>query len=349
MKSKYILFPTMLFALFTNSLIAQPGKVTGNIKGLGNRPVIFGYKQKGKYQLDTVFAKQDHFSYLAKPSDDGRIHLRITSPRYTAFYYDEVPVTVSGSIETPYKLIFKGGPDNTVLSRYEESIEWVYDEKFKTASGSERAKLEQQRNKDILDFILKNPSSIHSAYLLYWQTITDDTPIDQYENILKSLSAAVQDSDQGKQVAKRLELLKKQPVVGKEALNFTLPDTAGRAVDLNNYRGKYVLLDFWGHWCGPCIKSFPKLKQLQSQYINKLVIIGIAAEYESDKPQWLKTIRTHKLDWVQVSELKADKGEVNEGYNINAFPTYLLLDKNGIVLERSLSLEPIQQKLSSIK
>lgn len=244
MKFKQTLLPAILVALLTHILHAQPGKVTGQIKGLGNRPVIFGYLHKGEYRLDTVFAKQDRFSYQSKPSDDGRIHLRITSPRYTSFYYDKVPVTVSGTIEKPYKLIFTGGPDNSVLREYEESIEWVYDEKMQATSGSERATLENQMNQKTLYFIRQNPTSIHSAYLLYWQSITDESSADTYERIYKSLSTAVQASYQGKQVAKRLEVLKNQPVLGREALNFTLPDTTGQAVTLNNYRGKYVLLDF---------------------------------------------------------------------------------------------------------
>ncbi|MFD2570198.1 TlpA family protein disulfide reductase [Spirosoma soli] len=343
-----ILFLKVAGCLISVQLYAQSSKLIGHIKGLGNRPVVFGYLQKGSYKLDTVLANNDQSSYKPKRSDDGQIHLRISRSRYTSFWYEPGTLTVSDSIDKPYKLIFIGGPENTVLNQYRETIEWPYEEKKQSVSDSIKILLVEQERKDILSFIQDHPSARTSAHLLCWQTISNESLVDTYERLLKMLSSEVQATYQGKETARRLVVLRNQPVVGKTAPAFTLADTAGHTVSLAAYRGKYILLDFWGHWCSPCIKSFPRLKQLQQTYGERLVIIGIAAEYATDKPQWIRAIKTNDLNWLQVSELASDKGEVNTQYNITAFPIYLLLDKEGIVLERTLSIEQIEQKLTSL-
>ena len=184
--------------------------------------------------------------------------------------------------------------------------------------------------------------------MLYWQTFYDETIIERYEKLFAHLTASVKNSDQGHQVTKRLHVLRNQPTVGKAAPLFTLPDTSGHPLSLSTYRGKYVLIDFWGHWCGPCIKSFPKLKQLQRTYSEQMVLVGVAAEFASDKVAWQQTIKTNQLAWLHVSELKSDKGEVTEAYNITAYPTYFLLDRDGIILTKANDLEAIEQKLKLV-
>ncbi|TGD80246.1 TlpA family protein disulfide reductase [Hymenobacter wooponensis] len=111
--------------------------------------------------------------------------------------------------------------------------------------------------------------------------------------------------------------------------------------------GQYVLLDFWGHWCGPCISSMPHLKQLQAQYARQLAIIGIGMEALPDKALWLRAIRKHQLTWTQLSELKSDKGVI-EQLNVEQFPTYMLLDKHGRLVVMTSSLGPIEDKLKGL-
>ena len=326
---------------------AQTGRLTGYVKGLGNQLVVFGYQQGGSYRLVTVHATDDRFVYQPKPSDDGQVHLRISRPRYASFWYEPGEVTVSGVVEQPHRLVIKGGPENNVLNQYNQSIEWFYEDKKREKPDSVTV-LEERERRDILRFIRQHPLARTSAHLLYWQTLYHEGFIEEYRKLLKSLSPAVQTSPQGKQAAQRIKNLENQPIVGRKAPSFALPDTAGNVISLATYQGSYVLLDFWGHWCGPCLAAFPTLKKLREQYANKLVIIGIAAERAEHKPQWLLAVRANNLNWVQLSELKADQGEVNNQYNIAAFPTYFLLDKKGIVLERANSIEKIEQKLTSL-
>jgi thiol-disulfide isomerase/thioredoxin len=337
---------TLCYLIILKALptFGQSCQVNGYIKGLGNKPVVFGYEHNGSYRLDTVFATKDRFTYLAKPSDSGQIDLRIIRERYTSFWYEPGLVKVVGAIEKPDQLTITGTPDNNISDLYNQTISWPFEAKRQGKYDS----LRQEEQQQTLQFIRQHPNAQTSAYLLYWQTIYDAERIDTYDELFEGLTTLVKASYQGKQVAKRLNVLHNQPVVGKKAPNFTIPDTAGVVHSLSSYQGKYVLLDFWGHWCGPCLKSFPKLKQLQQDYKESLTVIGVAAEYASDKAIWEKTIATHNLNWVHLSELKSDKGEVTEAYNITAYPTYFLLDKEGVVLAKTNGLETIEQKLKAI-
>ena len=340
-----ILLIFCLLASFTNvPIFGQPCQVKGYIKGLGNKPVVFGYEQQGHYRLDTVFATKDRFIYWPKPSDNGQINVRIIRERYTSLWYEPGVVNVVGTMAKPYQLTITGTPENNTTDRYNQTINWPYEAKRQGKPDSLRKEEQQQT----LQFIGQHPQARTSAYLLYWQILYDAQLIDTYQKLFANLAASVQASYYGKLAAKRLLIIKNQPVVGKKAPTFTLPDTAGVAKSLSNYQGKYVLLDFWGHWCSPCLKSFPKLKQLQQNFHDRLTLIGIAAEHESDAAVWKQTISSHHLSWEHVSELKSDEGEVNEAYNITAYPTYFLLDKEGVILLKANDLESIEAKLKSM-
>jgi thiol-disulfide isomerase/thioredoxin len=130
--------------------------------------------------------------------------------------------------------------------------------------------------------------------------------------------------------------------------DFSIADTAGVQHSLATYRGKYVLLDFWGHWCGPCISSIPKVKQLHTQYADRLTIIGIAAESKNDLAVWKQVIRQRGVPGLQLSELKSEGGPVVMGYNVTAFPTYLLLDPQGKLVARTNDVEDIAKKLAAL-
>jgi thiol-disulfide isomerase/thioredoxin len=117
-------------------------------------------------------------------------------------------------------------------------------------------------------------------------------------------------------------------------------DVNGKLVDFNSLKGHYVLLDFWGSWCRPCRASHPHLKELYAKYKDKgFEIVGIAAEHAKTKEEciaaWKKAISEDGLSWLQVlnNENRAKFDAVKE-YNVTAFPTKILLDKDGNVIGR---------------
>jgi thiol-disulfide isomerase/thioredoxin len=173
-------------------------------------------------------------------------------------------------------------------------------------------------------------------------------PVADYEKLLQGLKPAVRQSWYGQQAAKRITVLRNQPTVSKPVADFSMADTSGVKHSLTTYRGKYVLLDFWGHWCGPCIRAMSKVNALHQQYTNKLAIIGVAMEDASDAKLWKQAICKHQVPGLQLSELQQDSGPVISGYNVNSFPTYMLLDRQGALVLRTNSVDDITKKLATL-
>ena len=122
--------------------------------------------------------------------------------------------------------------------------------------------------------------------------------------------------------------------LGKEAKDFTLEDSHGGQLSLSSLRGKYVLLDFWASWCGPCIESFPHMKAFYEQHRDKVEVLGVAVHDKKDK--WQEAFKRHQLPWSLVLDTEGDDSVANL-YGIFGVPTYVLLDPEGKVLQWSLN------------
>lgn len=342
MNKLWLLVP---LALAASPALAQSCVLTGTIKGIGAKPLIFRYVQQGKLYRDTVRAVNDQFTYTAKPSDSGQIALIISNP-YEQFWYEPGQITVTGDAAQPSRLTIVGTPENNVADRFKREVEWKFDQARQAQPAA--AQLKQQEQQATRQFIKKHPGSRTAADALYWQTFANAELLAEYEQLFGQLTPAAQHSVQGQRVAKRLQVLRHQPTVGQPVPDFSVADTAGTKHSLAAYRGQYVLLDFWGHWCGPCLQAVPKVKALHTQYAQKLAVIGIAMEDASDAAVWKQTIRKQAITGLQLSELQQANGPVIAGYNVTAFPTYMLLGPSGVLLLRTNDVDDVAKKLAAL-
>lgn len=147
-------------------------------------------------------------------------------------------------------------------------------------------------------------------------------------------------------MAARLDIAKRT-AVGMKALDFTLPDTSGASVTLSAFKGKYILVDFWASWCGPCREENPYLVKVYQQYGGKdFEIIGISLD--SQKSPWLKAIADDGLKWLHVSDLQGPKNEVAKQYDVRAVPQNFLVDPNGIIIAKNLRAGQLEDKLKTV-
>ncbi|HMU47807.1 MAG TPA: TlpA disulfide reductase family protein [Chitinophagaceae bacterium] len=134
--------------------------------------------------------------------------------------------------------------------------------------------------------------------------------------------------------------------IGKMALDFTQNDTLDVPVSLSSFRGKYVLIDFWASWCGPCRAENPNVVKTFDKYKDRnFHIIGVSLDRPGQKEKWLKAIHDDHLAWTQVSDLKFWDNEVAKQYGIRAIPQNLLLNPEGVIIAKNLKGEELDEKL----
>jgi thiol-disulfide isomerase/thioredoxin len=161
---------------------------------------------------------------------------------------------------------------------------------------------------------------------------------------------AVKQSSYGKDVSKQLND-RNIGVPGAIAANFIADDLQGKKLALSQFKGKYILLDFWGSWCLPCRKSHPHLKTLYGKYKQQgFEIIGVAQEYNDDKNAWRKAVTEDQVDWLHVMTTHNPEADIINKYNIVYFPTKILIDKEGVIIGRygEKDLTELDAKLESI-
>lgn len=207
--------------------------------------------------------------------------------------------------------------------------------------------LDNEINKVKLDYARKNPNSPY-AFFAVREGAGYSLDYDVVEPVFSLLPASVKGSVGGKAFADRLEIAKKTRV-GQYAMDFTQNDTAGVAVSLSSLRGKYLLIDFWASWCGPCRRENPNLVKVFQQYKDKgFSILGVSLDRPGQKERWMKAIYDDQLAWTQVSDLKFWDNDVAKQYGIQAIPQNYLLDPQGKIIAKGLRGEDLEKKLAEV-
>jgi thiol-disulfide isomerase/thioredoxin len=126
-----------------------------------------------------------------------------------------------------------------------------------------------------------------------------------------------------------------------------LPDINGDMFDVSSLRGKYVLIEFWASWCGPCRIQNPGLRKVYKKYHDKNFEI-VAITLDTDALKWKKAVEKDKLTWIQLGDLKGWENSIAKQWGVNAIPFNLLIDKEGRIIDYDLKPKHLDKKLSKI-
>ncbi len=223
-----------------------------------------------------------------------------------------------------------------------------------TMPGAERDKLVTAYNntqdkvqKSIDKFIKDKPKSVVAPFILN-VTYSFNEDIVMLENRFNSLDETIKKTETGIQLEQFIAE-SKIGAVGTQALDFSQPDTTGTPIALSSFRGKYVLVDFWASWCGPCRAENPNVVENYKKFSPKnFTVLGVSLDRPGQKAKWVNAIQEDNLTWTHVSDLQFWSNSVAVLYNIKGIPQNILVDPQGKIVAKNLRGPALEAKLCEL-
>ena len=338
-----------------------------------------GFPQSGQIQIqeikngalgwqDTVKLKSNYtFSKKVNISQPGYYKINFFNRQFVdvILYKSNIEVNVDGNDPNGFVEV-KGSPEIEVirktqaLMREGESSPEIakLNAEFTQASQArdqEKMSLLQEtymkeikKSHDKIAELFKNePPSLGVINLLQSGSVLDrDQYFETYLAVAEKLKKEWPDYDHAKNFIAMVDAMK-TIAVGQPAPEIALPDTTGQVVKLSSMRGKYVLVDFWAKWCGPCRQENPNVVKAYNKYKDKgFTVFGVSLD--RTKNDWLMAIKQDGLTWTHVSDLKYWQSAAAKTYNITGIPFSVLLDPNGVIIAKNLRGPALDKKLEEV-
>lgn len=319
--------------------------IHGNQTNIDSCEVVDGkYTFKGP-QVDVVtmhFIKSQDGQLTPVFLENGTIQI---SGRADNFLWANVSGTRNNELLAFYRMRERFVTDSMI---FEARIYWDkygWDMKREETEFKRRTDLGNRRKLEIQrDLVTRFNDEAFAPFMIRWEMVAD-LSIDE----LKALRAQLDPVLSGHPYVKDLdEYIEQQDFkVGSTAFQFKLPGMDGNQIALKNYTGKYVLLDFWASWCGPCRREMPNVVKLYKQCKGKnFEIIGISLDHkESD---WKKAVKEMHMTWSQACDLQVWQSQVMKRYNVQAIPRTILIDPQGKVVAIDLRGEELIAKVKEV-
>ncbi|MGN6417747.1 MAG: redoxin domain-containing protein [Pseudobacter sp.] len=354
--------------------------VNGKMKGLKHeKKIILSYRENGKYINDTVITNKGNFHFqpvisqqpiratltMLPLTPDPKVSMQERMLRSDAqsFYLEAGTVTVQGkgSME---KAMIKGGvtqKENLELTKLlqkdieafapvkEEVISMMIKSEGRGLDTSARfnelrktaEEMGKQREDKKTAFITSHPDSYVSLDLVKDRAAVID-PV-TFEPLFNILSERIKKSKDGQALGDRLKKVS-ETMTGYAAKDFSMADSSGKEISLSSFKGKYVLLDFWASWCGPCRAENPHVLKAYTRFKAKNFDI-LAVSIDESRRNWLKAVNEDRLPWTQVSDLLGSASKAAALYGITAIPQNFLIDPSGMIIARNLRGAELEKTL----
>ncbi len=328
----------------TSVLMSDGYSITGSISGFpDNTSIDIINPNSGASEASGKIVK-GQFSLAGKmTAPDFRIVAINSQPPYLSIFLDNSKVNIVGTKDAFEKSTIKGSTSHNDFIAFND-VAKPYETFFNQPDAADAA-TQKKAAAEFENFIGTHPDSYITPLAIYRHNqLTADN--DKLEAMYNKLPAATKEASIGAYLATLIKESKKNPI-GKPLANFSQADTSGKEISLASFKGKYVLIDFWASWCGPCRQENPNIVATYQKYKNKnFTVLGVSLD--KAKAPWMEAIKADGLAWTHVSDLKGWNNAVSQQFEIFSIPQSFLLDPNGNVVGKNLRGPALEAKLASL-
>jgi len=329
----------------------------------------------GAVKVDSADIKGGAFSFTGAIADPTKAMLlidqrgvgmrKLSSAQSVSFYLEPGTISIV-SPDSALHAVVSGTKLNADNEKLKATAKPSADKMAALMQEYQKATDEQRKSAEFNNSIEKRYNEIENEQKKVWSQFIKSTPkslvsldaiksvggsVPDYADVaplFASLSDEVKATKAGVEYAAMLTKLK-ATAIGEMAPAFTQADTLGNPVSLSDFKGKYVLVDFWASWCGPCRQENPNVVKNFQQYKDKnFTVLGVSLDRPNAKESWLKAIHKDGLAWTQVSDLKFWDNDVAKLYGVRAIPQNFLIGPDGKILAKNVRGEELGKKLGEL-
>lgn len=358
---KKYLIPLFLVFFAACSTQKKDGyKISGEI--MGKTPALAYLKtaDEGKEVIiDSSDFKNGKFTFEGVVELPEMYYITIGNNKTNRFFVENAEIFVKANIDSLSKAEIKGSKTHDQYLAYLDAanvfdiemmkiynqMKSIEDEVLGKTLATKLDSLYDAKIAFTQTYVKANTSSVVAPFLIS-RSLIYYLELKELEEYVNLLDTEISNSIYTKTLVKRIDLLRNlQP--GMLAPEFTQNNTKGEPVSLSDFKGKYLLIDFWASWCGPCRRANPEVVKVYNKYKNKnFTILGISMD--DNKDAWLKAIDDDKLTWEQVSTLEGWKNPVGKLYAVNSIPHAVLIDAEGKIVKRGVHAEELEELLKDL-
>ena len=372
---KLIAFLIVCTVLFSCKNKTDEGNftVTGLIKNLPDQNIFLEelfFSDKNPEVLDTAEIKGGKFTISGTATEQGLYRLRLQNGNIGfIFINDQKEISFSAdngnlsfstyTFNSPANnllknFIIKADSMQTELAAQSEVVKQLKTNKENDSVITESTKSFENNIKLYQNYIIKYVDTTSNPVMaLFALGYTQNIPPQKLEYAVTSLAKRFEGNATIASVTSRFKQVLAQslapvaPKLGDIAPEINLPDTSGNNFALSSLKGKYVLVDFWASWCGPCREENPNVVKAYNKFKGKnFTILGVS--FDKDKQLWANAINQDKLTWQHISDLKGWSSGVANAYGIESIPYNVLLDPEGKIIGVSLTGITLEKKLAEV-